>query len=651
MVGGWSIAMVTLIIEALYSLVFLHSLVSYLRHRGPVQRDLTLAFAPVACFVLVAVVNRALGVVPSAVAFAAVTLLLAQPYLTMRLVATLRPVPRWVMRVVLGVFVVTAVPVNLMGRDVAPVVILLAVLGFFGVQALAAVLLALESRWRRGAPRARTILAAVATAVLGLCLLTSGVGGWAGDAGPAVQTAAEVLALLSGVGYVVALLPPRWLRRTWAGNAAYRVHRHLAGTPVNEPPQETWRRYASTVRDVSGAAGAVVLLPVGAVVACVAASGDAPDRDLITTDADLDRQLGQPQPIAVPASSESALLAYAARARAHAVVVVPLPLPSSERGALLLLSRRYPLFVDDDARLLGELGAQAGILAERGAAAEAIGALNAELERRVRDRTAELRAAQSALVEFNHRLEMQNAMLTRSNEELQRFAFIASHDLQEPLRKIISFSGLLTERMPDPDPDVGMCVERIVGSATRMKRLIEDLLTFSRAGAATELAPVDCELALGSVLEAMAVVLADAGATVTHDPLPVVLANRPSMERLLQHLIGNAVTYRSEDPPRIHVSAEECGTGWRMTVADNGIGIDMAYADRIFQVFQRLHPRGRYEGTGMGLALCKRIVETYGGRIGVDSIPGVGSTFWFTVPATQPQRTQETPHAVAHVAG
>jgi signal transduction histidine kinase len=655
MVGGWSTAVVALIIEALFALVFLHSLVSYARHREPVQRDLTLVFAPMASLLVLEVARRVLGVgvQPAVVTYVTATLLLAQPYLTMRLVRALRPVPPWVMRVVLVVFVATTVPVWFMGQRLPAVVTLLVVVAFFVVQALAAVLLAREARWRSGAPRARMFLAAVATAVLGLCLLMAGASGAAGDAGPAVLISAEVLALLSGLGYVVAFMPPRWLRRMWAGSAAYRVHHHLASAPLDETPERTWGRYAATVREVSGAAGAVVLLPAAGGVASVAASGDAPDRDLMVTEADLERQLGQPQPIAVPVEPDSALLSFAAQARAHAVVVVPLPLPSTGRGALLLLSRRHPMFVDDDARLLGELGAQAAFLADRGAAADAIRSLNAALEQRVQDRTTQLRAAQSALVEINQRLESQNALLVRSNEELQRFAFVASHDLQEPLRKIISFSGLLARRWPgDRDPDVDMYVDRIVGSATRMRRLIEDLLAFSRAGGATELTPVDCELAYRSVLDSLALVLAETGATVTSDPLPTVLANRTSLEQLLQNLIGNAVKYRSEAPPRIHVSAKACADGWRLTVADNGIGIDMAYADRIFQVFQRLHPRGRYEGTGIGLALCKRIVEAHGGRIGVDSIVGVGSTFWLTLSAAPPpQPTQETPDAVAYVAG
>jgi signal transduction histidine kinase len=417
-------------------------------------------------------------------------------------------------------------------------------------------------------------------------------------------------------------------------------------------PGEIWNRYAVTVQEISGAAGALVILPDGNEASCVAASGKAGGDLPATSVADIELLLAQPQPVVVPDEPVSPPLRCARRADAQVVIAVPLRLPTSERGALVLLSSRRPLFVEDDARLLGELGVQAAILAERGAAAEAIVVLNAELEQRVLDRTAELRVAQTAVENVNRQLEAQNATLERSNEELQRFAYVASHDLQEPLRKIISFSGLLVERVPDKlEPDAQMCLERIVGSSTRMQRLIEDLLMFSRAGGAVDPRAVDCDVALRAALESLALQIDESSATVTCDPLPVIWADRTPVEQLFQNLIGNALKYRSDAPPRIHVASQALDGLWRLTVTDNGIGVDMLYAERIFQVFQRLHPRGRYEGTGIGLALCKRIVESYGGRIGVDSIPGVGSTFWFVLPAAAAEQTQEVRDAVAHHAG
>jgi signal transduction histidine kinase len=650
--------MVTLIIEALYALVFLQSLVTYLRRGDPVQRDVTLVFAPLTSLLVLDVIRRVLGVaeLPLAVSYVGVTLLLAQPYLTMRLVRTLRPVPRWVVPVTLCIFVVTTVPFYVVGERNIPLVTLGVVIGFCAVQMAAATFLAGEARRRTGAPRARLVLAAAATAVLGLCLLVAGAGDAAGQAGHPLQVASEILALLSGMSYVVAFVPPRWLRRMWAGGAAYRVHRQMASAGADETPTDTWRRFATTVREVSGADTVAVLLPAdtGDEMVCAAISGAANGEELMTTAADLHQLLDLAQPVAVPETAESSLLSFARRAGARALIAVPVQLSTPAQGALLLLSRRHPMFVEDDARLFGELGSQAATMAHRGAAAAAIRGLNARLELRVQERTAELRVAQAALEDINHQLEAQNTMLTRSNEELQRFAYVASHDLQEPLRKIISFSGLLMERMPEGlDPDAVMYVDRIVGSAARMKRLIEDLLMFSRVGGRAEVrpVPVDCGLVLRSVLESLAVALAESQALVTHGPLPVILMNRTLTEQLLQNLIGNAVKYRSDAPPRIHVAAERLEEEWRLTVSDNGIGIDVAYSERIFQVFQRLHPRGQYEGTGIGLAVCKRIVESCGGRIGVDSTPGVGSTFWFTLPSAQTEPIQEKSDAgVAHVA-
>jgi signal transduction histidine kinase len=661
--------MISLVIEAFYAVVFLQSFVTYLRHRDPVRRDLMLVFVPVTSLLVAEVVRRASGVreLPAVVGYVAVTALLAQPYLTMRLVRTLRPVPRWAMRLVLGTFLATTVAFYLLIDRSATLVTMAAVAAFFLVQGAAATLLVGEARRRTGAPRARLALAGVSTAALGLGLLVVGVGDSAHRAAPAMALGGQILALLSGVGYVVAFVPPRWLRRVWAGGVAYQVHHQMALAPADETPAETWQRYAMTVRGASGADAAVVLLPapagpeivgpeiVGPEIVgldCVAASGDVPDGTLATTALDMVELLDRTQPVTVPAESGSPLLRYARRAGARVLIAVPLQLPSAERGALVLLSRRQPMFVEDDARLLGDLGAQAAILAQRGAASEAIRTVNAELEQRVQARTVELRVAQAALEDVNHQLEAQNAMLARSNEELQRFAYVASHDLQEPLRKIISFSGLLVERMPDDlGADPAMYVDRIVGSASRMKRLIEDLLMFSRVGGAVELRPVDCDLALRAVLDSLAVAVGETGAVVTHDPLPTILTNRTSIEQLFQNLIGNALKYRSDAQPRVHVAAEQLDDSWRLTVTDNGIGIDMSYAERIFQVFQRLHARGQYEGTGIGLAVCKRIVESCGGRIGVDSTPGAGSTFWFTLPAAQTQPIEEPSDAVVKVAG
>lgn len=231
--------------------------------------------------------------------------------------------------------------------------------------------------------------------------------------------------------------------------------------------------------------------------------------------------------------------------------------------------------------------------------------------------------------------------LRRSNADLEQFAYVASHDLQEPLRMVASFVQLLGERYrgqldEDADDFIGFAVE----GATRMQMLINDLLEYSRVDRfGRPPVPTDAEEVLERTLHDMELTIAESGATITYDPLPTVMADDVQLERVLQNLIGNAIKFRGPEPPRIHISAcamppEPDGrTFWRFSVRDNGIGIDPQFHERIFRIFQRLHSRQKYEGTGIGLAVCKRVIERHGGRIWVESEPGKGSTFHFTLPA------------------
>jgi len=239
--------------------------------------------------------------------------------------------------------------------------------------------------------------------------------------------------------------------------------------------------------------------------------------------------------------------------------------------------------------------------------------------------------------EAQRRLHEQTLELRRSNAELEQFAYVASHDLQEPLRKIAGFTRLLEQRYGDRlDDRARQYIAFAVDGAKRMQKLINDLLDFSRVGRiAGRLEEVDCEDALTVVLESLGAQIEEAGATVTHDPLPAVRGSRTLLCQLFQNLIGNAIKFRSEEPPRIHVGVRRAGAMWEFSCADNGIGIDAKYADRVFLIFQRLHGRDAYPGTGIGLALCKKIVEYHGGTIWVEPNPGgPGTTLRWTLPAT-----------------
>ncbi|MET8867253.1 ATP-binding protein [Nonomuraea sp. NPDC004580] len=229
--------------------------------------------------------------------------------------------------------------------------------------------------------------------------------------------------------------------------------------------------------------------------------------------------------------------------------------------------------------------------------------------------------------------------LRRSNGELEQFAYVASHDLQEPLRKVASFTQMLEQRYGSQlDERAKQYISYAVDGAKRMQLLINDLLDFSRVGRVTgERTVTEPDAALDRALDNLSATIEDTGATVTRDELPPVMGNHLQLTQLFQNLIENAVKFRSEEPPRVHIGVRRAGDMWEFSCSDNGIGVEAKYADRIFLIFQRLHARDVYPGTGIGLALCRKIVEYHGGQLWLDGedteAGGHGATFRWTLPA------------------
>lgn len=245
----------------------------------------------------------------------------------------------------------------------------------------------------------------------------------------------------------------------------------------------------------------------------------------------------------------------------------------------------------------------------------------AELERRVAEKTRELDRRADALA--------------RSNIELERFAYVASHDLQEPLRMVASYTQLLAKRYKGRlDTDADEFIEFAVDGATRMQTLINDLLTYSRVSSQGRgFETVDCEALLDRVLKNLQGAQIETQAIIRRTQLPQVVADGFQLAQLFQNLIGNAIKFCHGRTPEIDIAAKRMGAHWLFSVADNGIGIEAKYFNQLFAVFKRLHTRAEYPGTGIGLAICKKVIERHGGHIWVESRPGEGSTFFFTIPA------------------
>lgn len=233
--------------------------------------------------------------------------------------------------------------------------------------------------------------------------------------------------------------------------------------------------------------------------------------------------------------------------------------------------------------------------------------------------------------------------LARSNRDLEQFAYVASHDLQEPLRMVATYTQLLAERYKGKlDADADKYIRYAVDGALRMQVLVRDLLAFSRFGRQdTELAAIDCNRVMETVLQNLDAAIKDSGAQVQYQPLPTVTADGSQLVQVLQNLIANAMKFHDKEPPVIQVSCERKGREWIFAVADNGIGIAPEHAEAIFVIFKRLHTRTEYPGSGIGLSICKKIVEHHGGRIWVESAYSHGCTFYFALPVQViPQETR-----------
>jgi signal transduction histidine kinase/CheY-like chemotaxis protein len=621
---------VALAVEALFALVFGRALVAYLRTRDPLDRDVTVMFSAMAMLFVIQLLRLVFGRPPELVNLIVVGLLMAQPFLTLRLVNRLSPVPSWLFRGALVGYLCTTWPMMLWPGEPPRVTLLAAVLVFFTTELLAGLYLAREGRNRSGSSRIRLHAAAAATALFAVALLVVSIPAFLPTARSWGGPVGRMIALVSVFGYLLAFLPPRWLRRVWSAGALYTVGQRLLRATATESPQQIWQLYAETAREVCGADAAVVLVSAGpAQVREVAAAGTAARAEARYPGHDLRELLAGGPGVPVETTGGRAprlAVELGQRADARYASALSLRIPPNEQGGLVLLDRRRNLFSDDDLVLVAELGGQAGIIAERAGVLAEQERLSAELTASVNE-------------------------LTVASQAKTDFLSSMSHELRTPLNAIIGFSELMRgeEELGERRVVPPEWIEHIYSSGRHLLGLINDILDLAKVEAGRIELRLEAlslnELVEEAVTTLQPLVAAKGLTTVVEVPPLEITADRTRFWQILNNLLSNAIKFTPEGG-RITVRGVRVGSEVSVTVIDTGVGISAEDQERVFEEFRQVgDPRGHQAGTGLGLALTRRLAELHGGRVELRSEIGLGSEFTVTLP--DPVRPDEIGFAPA----
>lgn len=612
---------ITFLIELLFAAVFLGAIVRLVRGRDPLAIDVTLVFSGLAAIFAVQTAATFLAL-PRALQVLPVALLLAQPFFTLRLVGHLRSLPKWLLPLAAIALLLSTIPLVVLALT-SPNSPLIAGLGlaliatFVVTEIVAAGYLAAEARRRVGSARMRLGIAAVATAGFAVAILAAGAGSVADDNQGGSGTATQIIALLSALAYVVAFLPPRWLRHLWQATAAYGYSQEMMTAPVSETEESIWARLVTAASQVAGSDAAVLLIADGNEPArIVAVAGPKADRigPLASTDIQplLNIRDGGVQRIERGRSQIADEFGSLVDARFKSVVSFPV-----DRGRVAILvhlSTYASLFGADDSSLLVALGRVAALLVERRA----------------------VLAEQEKLAE---RLTATVAALEAANQAKSDFVASMSHELRTPLTAIIGFSDLMRSE-PHEAESVSVpteWVEHVHRSGQHLLGLINDVLDLAKVEAGRlDLSLERIELA-SAVQESVAGLrpLADRKSIALHAsiaPLPIDV-DRGRLRQILYNLLSNAIKF-TPDGGRISVEASRINGEIALTVSDTGVGIASEDQLRVFEEFRQVGDiAARQPGTGLGLALSRRLVEAHGGRIGLESTVGAGSRFTVYLPA------------------
>jgi PAS domain S-box-containing protein len=727
------------------ALVALLALVDFLRHRERVRLDVALMLASLGIPVLRQFSPDTVSDLRWVRTFLSMVVV-AQPYLLLRLVEDFRPVARTYIGVAIAGMVLSWVALAVYAPPLPQSVTLIIIAYFILMEGYAALAFVRGMLATRGPTRWRLGFAAGGSGLLAVAILLAGIVNLVPGASGATMTLRPLLSALAAVSYYLGFTPPGWLTRTWQLPELHRFLQAIAGVSAAERSTKTAQALCQTASRVAGGLASAVYLwdeeqqQLKVEVAEVAAlrSGPLSPAEGVTGQVWTEQRAAAVKVQTNLGREENQM---AALLGAKALLVVPIRSGQRAWGLLLVFHIRGPLFPSDDLSLLAILGEQYALALHNADQVAQQNDLVAQLEaanQRIRlilettqeafiamdakgsitdwnkeaeaifgwpreeiltqplyeiiippqYREAHRRGLQHFLATgegpvLNQRLELdalgrdgnefpveltitpvregdsyifnaflhditerkqaeqtikaRTAQLEAANKDLERFAYLASHDLQEPLRMISSFAELLSERYTNRlDADAGEFIGYMVDSANRMRELISGLLAFSRLQTQGQpLETIAAEEAFHRAIANLQVAIKESRALVTHDPLPQVLGDTTQLMQVFQNLIGNAIKFCTQDVPRVHVSAHESGKEWLISVKDNGIGIAPQFHRRIFEIFQRLHGRAEYSGTGLGLALCQRIIERHGGRIWVESELGQGSTFHLTLPLAE----------------
>lgn len=596
----------------------------YYIHRDNIRRDICLVFLALSTGNALRLIFSLFGVdpLPPYIAVIGQIALVAQPFLTIRLLTYFRTVPRWLLTAAAIILIINwlaliflAVVEETVNQSTLVSIFIAFNFAFFNGYAVWAFVSGAFST--AGVVSQRLRFAAAGSAFLAVVIGSAGVNLIFPALRDFTLPLLQLFSILAGISFFLGFAPPQWLRQAWQ-HAELRKYLQDQQRPdgstdsiINRLQESVTRGLGTNVIDVKVALWDDAREKL---IVQEARAASTPEQTLLLSPTIEQAWESQSPIVLFETSVETAEdVKMMALHNAKSMLAVPLATNEQSLGMLVVFLQHGSLFVDEDLALLRIFAQQAAIVLQNQRMVDQLYERNEDLEQKVKARTEDLQ---------------------RSNEELKMFAYVASHDLQEPLRTISSYLQLIESRYSEKlDSDGHEFIAFAVDGAARMKELIQDVLMYSRVETQPKNFTIfSAQDAVDEVCKLLELSINEAQAIISYESLPEIKADRRLVIQLFQNLLGNAIKYRGDRKPEVNIGYARENGNWHFSVRDNGIGIEPQYLDQIFVVFRRLHHRGTYSGTGIGLAICKKSVELHGGRIWVESKPGEGSTFHFTLP-------------------